>query len=308
MTSDALNVDNTEAHGVLVSPAITVEDLRAGLWDFAQIYIFGVNHADISQGPLYQRVGWLGEVSAGRSAFRAELRGLMQLFTRTIGELTSPMCRAKLGDARCQVDLGSFGASEVVDSVNPDNQTFSSAALTQPGPPGGVAITDISNADPGVVTLADESLNLIEGQAVTIAGVLGMTNVNLVTIARNPSGNTFELGVDTTDTIDYPPYAGGGTVTPLGSSSGYFDFGIVAWTTGENTGLTMEVKSYVSGQVTLALPMPYPIAVLDEFTIVAGCDKSFVTCRDRFDNVVNFRGEPYVPGIDKIVQVGRKGT
>jgi len=62
----------------------------------------------------------------------------------------------------------------------------------------------------------------------------------------------------------------------------------------------------VPGQVTLALPMPYTIAVADTYSIAAGCDKSFTTCRDRFDNVLNFRGEPYVPGVDKLVQIGRR--
>jgi Phage conserved hypothetical protein BR0599/Ubiquitin-activating enzyme E1 FCCH domain len=195
-----------------------------------------------------------------------------------------------------------------VDSVNADNQTFYSASLTQAGPSAGVAITGISNANPGIVTMADDSLHLIEGQAVTISGVAGMEIINTVTIARNPVGNTFELGIDTTDTGDYPPYTSGGTVTPLGSNTGYFDFGMVTWVTGENAGLSMEIKAYVPGQVTLALPMPFPISSgspQDTFVISAGCDKSFTTCRDRFNNVVNFRGEPYVPGIDKLIQVGR---
>jgi uncharacterized phage protein (TIGR02218 family) len=311
-TSDALNVDNTDAHGVLVSPAITDADLRAGLWDFARIYIFQVNWNDLTMGPLYQRVGWLGEVTTGRTTFKAELRGLMQLYTRTLVELTSPMCRANLGDVRCKVDLVNdsppFTAGASVDSVNADNQTFYSAALTAAGPSTGVAITGVSNANPGVVTLANDSLHLVEGQAVTISGVLGMEVINTVTIARNPTATTFELRIDTSDTGDYPPYTSGGTVTPLGGGSGYYQFGIVTWLTGLNAGLSMEVKSYVPGQVTLALPMPYAISdgsPIDTFTISAGCDKSMTTCRDRFNNIVNFRGEPYLPGIDKIIQVGR---
>lgn len=311
-TSDALNVDNTDAQGVLVSPAITDADLRAGLWDFAAIYIFQSNWADLTMGPLYQRVGWLGEVATGRTMFHAELRGLMQLYTRTLVELTSPMCRANLGDARCGVDLvndsPAFTVAAAVDSVNADNQTFCSAALTAPGPSAGVAITGITNANPGIVTMADDSLKLVANQAVTIAGVLGMVTINTVTIARNPSGATFSLGIDTSDTGDYPPYTSGGTVTPLGGGTGYYDYGVVTWVTGANAGLSMEVKAYVPGQITLALPMPYPISdgsPSDTFTITAGCDKSLTTCRDRFANVVNFRGEPYLPGTDRIVQVGR---
>jgi uncharacterized phage protein (TIGR02218 family) len=35
----------------------------------------------------------------------------------------------------------------------------------------------------------------------------------------------------------------------------------------------------------------------DGFTVTAGCDKSVKTCKAKFDNEVNFRGFPHVPGI-----------
>ena len=45
-----------------------------------------------------------------------------------------------------------------------------------------------------------------------------------------------------------------------------------------------------------------PIAAGDTFTVTAGCDKQFATCHDRFDNVVNFRGFPHIPGNDFVVR------
>jgi uncharacterized phage protein (TIGR02218 family) len=47
--------------------------------------------------------------------------------------------------------------------------------------------------------------------------------------------------------------------------------------------------------------MPYTIETGDRFTIVAGCDKSSKTCIEKFNNIINFRGEPDVPGTDKIL-------
>ena len=35
-----------------------------------------------------------------------------------------------------------------------------------------------------------------------------------------------------------------------------------------------------------------------------GCDKNFATCRDRFGNARNFRGEPHVPGADLLTRFG----
>lgn len=323
-TSDALNVDNTEAQGIVIagddlltSPSITEDDLRAGFWNFARVYIFEVNYRDLTMGPLYKRVGWLGEVTAGRLHFRAEIRGLMQLYTRTIISLTSPGCRVKtLGDAMCKLDLDgspSYRFTGAVDSVNADNQTFQCATLTQPGPSAGVAITNITNANPGVVTLADASLNLVAAQVVSLSDVQGMITINGNVIVRNPSGNTFELDFDTTNTTDFPPYTSGGTAIQLGAGSGYFEYGVVEWLTGANEGISMEVKAYVPGQVTLVLPMPFAISgasdsPTDTFRITAGCDRSFTTCGTRFSNTDNFRGEPYVQGLDRMVQVGRGGT
>jgi len=89
----------------------------------------------------------------------------------------------------------------------------------------------------------------------------------------------------------------------LTQPTGWFDGGVVTFTGGANAGLSREVKSYsASGdQVILQEPFPYDIALSDAYEITAGCDKSFATCGAKFDNVVNFRGFPHVPGIDRMV-------
>lgn len=261
-------------------------------------------------GQLIYRTGTLGEVTLQRGTFVAELRGLTQAYTRTIGQLTSPMCRTTLGSPLCTIDLTPFTFTGTVTGVNPSEsidpaqqRTFYATALTQPGPSGGIAITAITQANPGEVTLAS-SLGLPNGSPITISGVVGMTNVNTNTYAESVSGNVFYLPDDTSS---FPAYISGGTVTPLGGTSGYFDNGVVTWTGGDNAGLSMEVQSYVPGQVILFSPMPYEIQIGDTFSIHAGCDYSFSTCKNRFSNQLNFRGEPYVPGVDQIVQVGKQG-
>jgi hypothetical protein len=258
-------------------------------------------------GPIYQRTGHIGEVTTGINAFRAEIRGLTQAYTRTICERASPACRANFGDARCKVVLATYTVAGAVTAVNAASpQTFYDTSLTQPGPAAGVAITGITNANPCVITMANGSLNLAEGQPVTLSGIVGMPKLNQVTVAYGPSGNTFHLHLDTTDTSAYGVYVSGGLVTPYGGSSGYFDFGLVTWLTGANAGLAaMEVKAYVPGQVTLQLPPPYPIVIGDTYSIHAGCDKLLATCRDRFNNLLNMRAEPYLPGMDRMIQVGR---
>lgn len=92
------------------------------------------------------------------------------------------------------------------------------------------------------------------------------------------------------------------TASALTQASGYFAQGKVVFSSGANAGLSMEVKGFAGGVVTLALPMPYGIAVDDAFSITAGCDKTLSTCISRFSNAINFRGEPHVPGLDRVLE------
>ncbi|MGI3212890.1 baseplate hub protein [Roseovarius tibetensis] len=102
----SLSVDNLDVEGVFDSAAITEEELRAGLFDQAEVRIFIVNWADPAMGALRMRRGWFGEVVLSeQDIFRTELRGMTQALQQRIGELYSPECRADLGDHRCKVPV-----------------------------------------------------------------------------------------------------------------------------------------------------------------------------------------------------------
>ena len=84
--------------------------------------------------------------------------------------------------------------------------------------------------------------------------------------------------------------------------AGYFSNGKLTFTSGLNNGISMEIKEFASGVITCVLPFPYSISAGNAFTIYAGCDKTIATCKNKFNNVINFRGEPYIPGLDKVLQ------
>lgn len=318
VSSGALNVDQLEVQGMLQDPSITENDLRAGLWDYAAVEIFLVNWADLSMGRLIQRVGTLGEVSTDRGFFKAELRGLAQAFSRMIGELTSPGCRASLGDARCGVTLSggspNFTVTGSATTVRADNMTFFDTARSEAGPTPTSTINLIQPYGVDSTTFVLPSAIFPDLQSGGVVAVYGMTgagnqnaHINGLWIVRNVSSVTANLSF----TIKVVPPFGAqpnpvGTVAYVGNTSGYFDFGVVTWTSGLNVGLSMEVKNYAPTLITLALPMPFAIQVGDTYSMHAGCDKQLATCRDRFNNVIRFRGEPYLPGVDKVVQVARR--
>ena len=84
--------------------------------------------------------------------------------------------------------------------------------------------------------------------------------------------------------------------TNLTQEDDYFSYGVIRF---ERTGEEMEVKKYsqTGGGISLFLPV-LSFAVGDTFSVSAGCDGNFSTCKTRFSNVFNFRGEPFIPGND----------
>jgi uncharacterized phage protein (TIGR02218 family) len=91
--------------------------------------------------------------------------------------------------------------------------------------------------------------------------------------------------------------------TSLAQPTSWYDGGELTWTSGANAGQTVAVRSWdpATGMLTLFLPALYPMQAGDAFTIRPGCDKSFATCQAKFDNAINFRGFPHVPGTDQVL-------
>jgi len=102
------------------------------------------------------------------------------------------------------------------------------------------------------------------------------------------------------------------TVAGLGAfAGGWFERGTLAWSSGANQGRRAIVKAQrdVMGVPTVELwnAMSGAIAAGDAFTLTAGCDKRFITCREKFSNALNFRGFPQMPGNDFALGYARNG-
>jgi uncharacterized phage protein (TIGR02218 family) len=75
----------------------------------------------------------------------------------------------------------------------------------------------------------------------------------------------------------------------------YFEQGILTCLTGVNAGAKRTVKTYMNGMARIALSLPNMPNIGDTFSISAGCNKLQATCADKFTNLLQFRGFPYVP-------------
>ncbi|MBN9788638.1 hypothetical protein DMP17_08535 [Pseudonocardia sp. TMWB2A] len=81
-----------------------------------------------------------------------------------------------------------------------------------------------------------------------------------------------------------------------------FAYGRLRFVTGPNAGLTGLIVAGAGQSLTLARDPVFPVDAGTRAEIIEGCDKQLATCAARFGNAVNFRGEPYLPGMDYVTR------
>lgn len=81
-----------------------------------------------------------------------------------------------------------------------------------------------------------------------------------------------------------------------------YGFGRLRWLGGANSGLESPVLRSDATLLTLCEPPAFPAAVGDLVEIAEGCDRMLATCGSRFANILNFRGEPHLPGVDLLTR------
>lgn len=84
-------------------------------------------------------------------------------------------------------------------------------------------------------------------------------------------------------------------------ADGYFDYGKITFTSGSNLGYSQDIRSSVGNSVELEMAFPFEIKPGDGCVLIAGCDRTRATCRDKFNNTENFDGEPDTPGDRKLL-------
>lgn len=96
---------SSEVAGALSSAAISEDDMLAGRWDGAALALTAVDWKAPDEGPIELLSGTMGQVESRDGEYSVDLLGAAAGLERPICPLTSPECRAELGDARCRVDM-----------------------------------------------------------------------------------------------------------------------------------------------------------------------------------------------------------
>lgn len=206
-----------------------------------------------------------------------------------MGELYSAECRADLGDARCKVQVaGPFMARSSPYAVGAILRGISDGAaigsLQEQG-----RLYECTTA--GTTGATTPTYNTTLG-ATTVDGSVVWTARQAIAL-----GGRVQTSPDRSQVQAEDLFGLGGYV------NGWFDGGVLIFESGLNAGVSRDIVDWVQATRTavLFLPMPYAIAPGDVFRIAPGCDKRLVTCREKFNNRLNFRGEPHVPSGKQLV-------
>lgn len=79
----------------------------------------------------------------------------------------------------------------------------------------------------------------------------------------------------------------------------YWQGGVIEFVNGANKGFSIEIQDSSadgdaqSGTIVLKGFLPYPVVAGDLMNMWPGCDKTTAMCSNRWQNIVNFQGEPF---------------
>ena len=83
--------------------------------------------------------------------------------------------------------------------------------------------------------------------------------------------------------------------TDLSIANGHLAQGSITFTSGRNAGVTRTIRTNERGVITVVMPFYYLPDAGDAFNVLSACDKSMDCCKQRFDNLLHFRGYPFIP-------------
>lgn len=218
---------------------------------------------------------------------------------------------AIVSSADLEVDTMDVGGALTSDSINGGDL----AAGRYDGAAVEIFMVDWQAPDAGRQLLAHGNVGSVEagtdGDSGFVASFRGPTAALAVTAVESYSPQCrAELG-DTrcrvamngrTRRVVLEASVSGGIALPAGINAANFIDGRFRVIEGPLAGVERRILAVDAGR--LLLDTSSDLTPGTAVQIWEGCDKAFDTCRDRFANAANFRGEPHVPGADLLTRFG----
>jgi len=296
-----MSVDNQEATCFIDSVAIKEDEVRYGIWDSATVEIRAVNWADLTQGCVKLRKGYLGNISMKNGLLNAEILGLTNLLQIMAGRTYGTSCDAELGDSRCKAVIPSENGTVNTNpsvGLNDAHHITPYSGLTGSGSTGGGIIT-VPNVPggneapviPGTGTYSGGTISVINATTTNNATSYVYSLTSGVLPVANQSITITGMGVP----ADNGTFVIGSSVPSSGGTQGFYTDGIMTFTSGPNSGLSYQIKNWDGITLTLDLALFVPPNNGDSFVISPGCAHNVFDCKFKFNNLPNHRGFPTIP-------------
>jgi uncharacterized phage protein (TIGR02218 family) len=286
VAASGLQPDNLAITGPLSDDAIDSPDIRAGLYDFAEVTVFECNYEDTSQGASILFYGHWGEVEIRDNEFTVQFRPLTDHYAQKFGMLTQPGCRHELGDengSKCGVRLVPSAWAALTAYTVRQARDAKTGSVVRPTTQNG---RHFKCTTAGTSGASEPSWNTTVG-GTTTDGTVTWTTI----LALSQTGTV-------TSVVDRSNFTSSG----ISFGADWWTEGVVEWLTGNNAGFANEVKDdNGTGTLELKIAAAYTPVIGDTFRVKAGCNlihDHASGCSGKFDNIYNFGGEPFVPGAD----------
>jgi len=266
-----------DLEGALTDNGVSREDVIAGLFDFARVFLFRTLWDDPHEDDEEMAAGFIGETRVEEQRYVAELRSLATRFGETVGRVHGSTCDADLGDGRCKVRLAP-------PEWQPD--TFYEERPASDAGKGAVVRPTTQNTrhfrcvTPGTSGSSEPAWDTTIG------------NVTADGTAEWEAIRALDQDDAVVSVTSRSQFSG-----DIGFPDDWFGGGTVEMTSGANAGIKREVSGYVGDTYTLWVAFPFDIEAGDQYTAQAGCRKRLdQDCIAKFDNAHNHRAFPHLPG------------
>ena len=122
----------------------------------------------------------------------------------------------------------------------------------------------------------------------------------MATISSGATGG----GPPTRIQFDYTFVSGGINVPTPPIPDHWFELGSVIFQVGAALApLQRFILHHVGLTIQLATNLPFAPTIGDPIILLPGCDKTAATCQAKFNNLIHFRGYPYIPKPDSVYDI-----
>jgi hypothetical protein len=299
-SQEGLSVDNMDVTGILDSENITKQDLVAGKYLNAQVWICEVDYTDISKGIQKLEYGVIGRITIKEDIFIAEIRSLTSLLSLEIGQKYTRYCPHRLGSSEIKRGVETKCGIE----LDPADWTAETEVEL-----GDVVSPTTANGYRYVCTAAGTTDTTEPTWGTTLSGTTTETTSVEWTAY---DAYTYYGTIDTL--VDKQRFADSTLIKP----ENYFRAGTLLFTSGNNNGFETQVKlnAPAGGTIELMIPAPFTIEIGDTFKMVVGCNHLLKVadggytgdCKTKFNlenggNAENFGGYCEIPGNEAALNI-----